>query len=299
MPTENYTIILFYKYTEILDPEKLRDEQRALCEKLGLKGRIIVAKEGINATFEGTDENVEEYLKVYLSDPRFADTHIKRSKGDGNAFPKLSVKVRPEIVSLHLGDEDFSPNQITGKHLKPKELKEWFQTKKVGEDFYIVDMRNDYEFKVGRFKGSILPTLQNFRDVPKALHELEELKEKPVLTVCTGGVRCEKASGFLLKKGFKEVYQLDGGIVSYMEQFPASEFEGSLYVFDKRILMHFDPEDKHVVVGRCEKCEGPSERYVNCKNPRCNKHFICCEDCSEEDGRSFCSVECREEVLVK
>lgn len=291
----DHTILLFYKYVDIENPEKLRDEQKALCEKLGLKGRIIVAKEGINATLEGTTENTEKYLKEYLADKRFSDTHIKRSKGTGDSFPKLSVKVRPEIVSLHL-EKDINPNQITGKHLKPEELKKWFEE---GKKFHIVDMRNDYEFKVGKFKNSVMPRLQNFRDVPKALGDIENLKEEAVLTVCTGGVRCEKASGLLLREGFKEVYQLDGGIVSYMEKFPAQEFEGSLYVFDKRILMHFDPEDKHKVIGKCDKCEVASERYVNCKNPRCNKHFICCVECSEEDGRSFCSEECKNLVLVK
>lgn len=289
----NYTIILFYKYVAIEDPEKLRDEQRSLCEKLGLKGRIIVAKEGINATFEGTTENTELYLKEYLADPRFSDTHIKRSVGTGDAFPKLSVKVRKEIVSLHL-EEDINPNEITGKHLKPEELKQWYES---GKEFYVIDMRNDYEFKVGRFKNSQLMPIQNFRDIPKALSYIESLREKTVVPVCTGGVRCEKASGLLVREGFKDVYQLDGGIVSYMEKFPAQEFEGALYVFDRRILMDFDPKDKHVVVGKCEKCESPSERYVNCKNPMCNKHFLCCEDCSEKDGRSFCSEECLAKVL--
>lgn len=290
-----FSIILFYKYVKIDDPKRLCQEQRELCQKLGLKGRVIVAEEGINATLEGTKENIEEYLKVYLSDPRFSDTHIKRSQGTGNSFPKLSVKVRPEIVSLHL-ENDIDPNQITGVHLKPEELKKWYES---GKDFVVVDFRNDYEFKVGRFKNSIMPKLQNFRDIPKALRELENLKDKTVLSVCTGGVRCEKASGLLKREGFKDVYQLDGGIVSYMEKYPGEEFEGSLYVFDKRILMHFDSPESHKVIGVCEKCDVKSERYVNCKNPMCNKHFICCEDCSEEDGRSFCGEICREVVLDK
>lgn len=284
-----YTIILFYKYVKIDDPKKLCEEQRKLCEELSLKGRIIVAHEGINATLEGTEDNIQKYLNIYLKDPRFSDTHIKRSSGTGDAFPKLSVKVRPEIVSLHL-ENDIDPNQITGVHLKPEELKKWYES---GKDFIVVDMRNDYEFKVGRFKNSILPNLSNFRDLSKNLKDIEEYKDKTVLTVCTGGVRCEKASGLLVREGFKDVYQLDGGMVSYMEKFPAQEFEGSLYVFDKRILMHFDSEDKHKVIGKCDKCEVSSERYVNCRNPQCNKHFICCEDCSEEDGKAFCSEECK------
>lgn len=289
----SYTIILFYKYVAIDDPEKLRKEQLALATKLNLKGRVIVAKEGINATLEGTTENISAYLKEYLADPRFSDTHIKKSQGTGNAFPKLKVKTRPEIVTLGL-EEDIDPNQITGKHLKPEELKKWYES---GKDFYVVDMRNDYEYNVGRFKNSIMPRLENFRDVPRVLNELESIKDKTVLTVCTGGVRCEKASGLLVREGFKDVYQLDGGIVTYMEKFPAQEFAGSLYVFDNRITMDFDAVDDHIVIGRCAKCGKSSERYVNCKNPECNKHFICCQLCSEDDGKSFCGVGCGEKIL--
>ncbi len=295
MTSSEYTIILFYKYIRLEDPEKEKHVQHKLCKELGLKGRVIVAPEGINSTLEGTTENINKYLSEFLADPRFSDTHIKKSAGTGEAFPKLSVRVRKEIVTLGL-ENDISPNQITGKHLKPEELKKWYES---GKKFKIVDMRNDYEFKVGRFKDSLMPDLQNFRDLKKELSKIEDLKDETVLTVCTGGVRCEKASGLLVREGFKDVYQLDGGIVSYMEKFPAQEFEGALYVFDKRILMHFDPEDKHVVVGKCEKCETPSERYVNCKNPMCNKHFLCCENCSEEDGRSFCSTACFDLIFHK
>ncbi len=290
-----HTIILFYKYAHIENPEELRKSQLDLATRLGLKGRVIVAKEGINVTLEGTDENIASYLAEFLADPRFVGTHIKRSVGTGDAFPKLSVKVRREIVSLHL-EEDIDPNQITGKHLPPEELKKWYEE---GKEFYVIDMRNDYEFNVGRFKDSVLMPVQNFRDIPKALSYIAELKDKTVVPVCTGGVRCEKASGLLVREGFKDVYQLDGGIVTYMEKFPAQEFEGSLYVFDRRITMDFDPADKHVVVGKCAKCETATERYVNCKNPMCNKHFLCCGECSEEDGRSFCGEECKKRILTQ
>ena len=282
-----YTIILFYKYVDIDDLEKLKQEQVELATKLGLKGRIIVAKEGINATLEGTDKNIEKYLLDLAT--WTSDVQVHKSVGTGEAFPRLKVKVRPEIVSLHL-QNDFSPTELSGKKLKPEKLKQWFETDK---DFYIVDMRNDYEYNVGRFKNSIMPKLENFRDVPRVLDELEPLKDKTVLTVCTGGVRCEKASGFLLKNGFKDVYQLDGGIVTYIEKFPAQEFQGKLYVFDGRITMDFDPVDKHVVVGKCDKCGDSCERYVNCKRPECNKHFICCEFCSESNEVAYCSDNCR------
>lgn len=282
----NPTIILFYKYVAITDPHALKAEQIAWCTELGLKGRVIVAHEGINATLEGPQDAIEEYLRRYLADARFSDTHIKKSQGTGDAFPKLSVKVRPEIVSLHL-TEDFSPTETTGKRLSADELKKWYEE---GREFYIIDMRNDYEHAVGRFKDSILPNIKNFRDVPKVLDDLAPLRGKTVVPVCTGGVRCEKASGFLVKNGFEDVYQLDGGIVTYIEKFPAQEFEGTLYVFDRRVTMDFDPPEKHTVVGTCLLCGTASERYVNCKNPRCNKHFISCDQCA--DGGCFCSDGC-------
>ena len=294
-----HKIILFYKYTHIDEPRELMTSQRALCESLHMKGRMIIAQEGINGTFEGTDEACAEYMSHMKADPRFADIHWKISDGtnDGTAFPRLSIKVRKEIVSLHLGDEDdIDPNQITGIHLKPEDLHKWYQE---GKEFHIVDMRNDYELRVGAFEGTVFPELNNFRDLKQNLTKIEDLKGKTVLTVCTGGVRCEKASGLLVREGFENVYQLDGGIVSYMEKYPAENFKGSLYVFDKRIVMNFNDKDKHEIIGRCSKCNKPSEHYVNCANLMCHDHFICCEDCLQKNaeihppyGMAYCNLGC-------
>lgn len=296
---EMYKILLYYKYTHISDPKAFRDAHFDLCKKLGLKGRIIIASEGINGTCEGTDEACQEYQKILTSDPRFADIHWKVSIGtiDGTAFPRLSVKVRKEIVSLHLGDEeDIDPNQMTGIHLKPEELRKWYEE---GKEFHIVDMRNGYELEVGKFECTVFPELDNFRDLKKNLKKIEDLKNKTVLTVCTGGVRCEKASGLLVREGFENVYQLDGGIVSYMEKYPGQDFKGSLYVFDKRITMHFQDEENHEIIGRCHNCQKPSEHYVNCANLMCHDHFICCEDCLVENppnhpsgGIAYCNIWC-------
>lgn len=289
--TTPYKVLLFYKYVHIEDPIALRDSQRALCERLELKGRIIVAHEGINATFEGTPENVAAYRIELEKDPRFQGIHYKYSDGTGTAFPKLSVKARKEIVSLHLGEDDIDPNEMTGVHLTPEELRAWFDR---GEEFTIVDMRNGYEHKVGHFEGSVLPPLDNFRDLSKVVDTLAPLKEKKVLTVCTGGVRCEKASGYLVQQGFKDVYQLDGGIVSYMEKYPNEHFKGKLYVFDDRIMMGFDTaSDKHEIIGRCEGCKMPSEYYVNCETDGCHRHFISCKECvSKADGVIECPTGC-------
>lgn len=284
-----YQILLYYKYTNIENPVHEMREHRRLCESLGLKGRIIIASEGINGTVEGTLEATEEYMKILDSDPRFSNIHWKKSDGDGNAFPKLSIKVREEIVSMHLHEKDVNPTNVTGKYLLPEELHQWFEEKK---EFYIVDMRNDYEHKSGYFENSILPPLTNFRDLPSILPKLAHLKDKVVLTVCTGGVRCEKASGFLVSNGFNDVYQLQGGIVSYMEKYPNEHFKGKLYVFDNRVLMGFNTSDaSHEVVGVCERCEGKSENYINCDTVGCHRHFILCENCIEQFGK-VCPSEC-------
>ncbi|MEK7131506.1 MAG: rhodanese-related sulfurtransferase [Patescibacteria group bacterium] len=285
-----HEILLYYKYTAIANPGEFCRTQKLLCEKLGLKGRIIIAPEGINGTVEGAPKNTQKYINETTSDPRFADMNFKRSPGTGNAFPKLSVKVRSEIVSAHLGNDDVNPAITTGKYLSPEQLHDWIHGRK---EFYIIDMRNDYEQAVGFFKNSILPPLGHFRDLPKILPQLAHLKNKTVVTVCTGGVRCEKASGFLVKHGFKDVYQLHNGIVSYMEKYPDEDFAGKLYVFDGRVTMAFSsPEKEHEIVGHCRKCHVPNENFVNCLLPTCHDHFICCANCLNKKGEPFCSWRC-------
>jgi UPF0176 protein len=287
-----FQVLLYYQYVEIADPKKFFLDQKALCEKLGLTGRIIIAKEGINGTVEGTLENTEKYIKIMQKDSRFKETHFKKSEGNGKAFPKLSIKVRDDIVSSAISDLNLDPRKVTGKYITPEELHDWINSKK---KFFIVDMRNDYEQAVGYFQSSLLAPFKNFRDLPKVLPELENLKDETIVTVCTGGVRCEKASGFLVENGFNDVYQLYGGIVSYMEKYPNEDFLGKLYVFDNRVTMGFNVEDnKHVIVGKCRFCKAPAEEYYDCKYLHCQKkrHFISCDSCIEKTA-GFCSKECR------
>jgi UPF0176 protein len=293
-----YEILLYYKYTNIAEPEALKATQEELCKNLNLKGRIIIAKEGINGTVEGLQEHTQKYIDELVKDSRFSDIHFKRSVGTGKAFPKLSIKVRSEIVSAHLGADDFSPAEITGKYMSPEELHELLKSDK---EFYLIDMRNDYEFKVGYFENSILAPFSNFRDLPKILPQIEHLKDKTIVTVCTGGVRCEKASGFLVKHGFKDVYQLYGGIVSYMEKYPNQDFKGKLYVFDDRVVMGFNTTaPEHEIVGKCEKCGATSDNYLDCAYIHCkgHRHFICCENCLEKDGKAYCTDECKKKAVV-
>ncbi|HSI20825.1 MAG TPA: rhodanese-related sulfurtransferase [Verrucomicrobiae bacterium] len=275
-----YQVLLYYHYGHLTDAAELLVSQRALCQRLGLTGRLLIAEEGMNGTLEGTVEATEEYVAELKKDVRFRNIHMKRSVGTGNAFPKLMVKLRSEIVSAYLGDDDFNPADHTAPFISPEELHSWIHSDK---ELYIVDMRNSYEHLSGHFAGSVLPKdFRNFRDLPAILPQIEHLKGKTVVTVCTGGVRCEKASGFLLNKGFKEVYQLYGGIVSYMEKYPNQDFLGKLYVFDNRVTMGFNTDQPdHTVVGRCAYCDVPCERYVNDDDAEGRPHFICCAACSE------------------
>lgn len=278
-----FKIILFYKYIDIDNPQKLMEEQRRICQKLGLLGRMIIAREGMNATLEGTEENIKKYCSHLLADPRFSETHIKISDGTGQAFPKLSIKVREEIVSSGVDGLDW--NKWRGKYILSEQLHDWIIN---GRKFYLVDMRNDYEQKAGYFENSILSNMKNFRDLPKLLPKLKHLKGKTIVTVCTGGVRCEKASGFLVKNGFKKVYQLYGGIVTYMEKYPLEHFKGSLYVFDNRLVMGFNLDDpKREIVGKCASCGKGSENYINCQDDFCHRHFICCTECIRQDNESL------------
>ena len=271
----SHTIILFYKYVSIEESEKLLNKQNELAEELGLTGRMIIAKEGLNATFEGTTENIDQYIETMKEDERFADIDFKKSEGTGSAFSKLSIKVRDEIVASRLSN-DVNPLEDTGKYIDPEELHQWFEENK---DFQVVDMRNGYEFISGHFENAIDLGMKVFRELPEKVKEMKELKNKQIVTVCTGGVRCEKASAFLRKKGFKNVYQLKGGIHRYIEKYPDGHFKGALYVFDGRMTMATAPQEEREVVGQCVFCENKTEFYADDDSTTPSRQILCCPDC--------------------
>lgn len=293
MNKSKYQVLLYYKYIKIKNPEKVRDWQRELCESLNLKGRIIVAEEGINGTVEGLKKDTAKYIVAMGRDKLFKGIKFKKSEGTGEAFSKLIVRVRPEVVTARI---PINPTQITGKYITAAKLHEWFTQKR---EFYIVDMRNDYEYQSGYFENFIPSGIHNFYDLPDVLPKLEHLKNKTIVTVCTGGIRCEKASGFLLMNGFDSVYQLKDGIQTYMEKYPNEHFLGKLYVFDKRLTIGFNTDDpKHQIVGKCMECGVSSDRYVNCEYDICHFHHIRCADClDEETGLAFCKKECKKKYL--
>ena len=271
-----YTVILFYKFIEIEDPEALRDAQRELCESLNLKGRILIAKEGINGTVEGDGVAIRTYREALQKDSRFSDMPIKKSEGSGSAFPKLKIKVRDEVVTLGAGYID--PAAPTAPELTAEELHQMYDS---NEAFVLLDLRNDYEIASGAFENTVDPGLRQFRDLPRKLAGLENLKDKKVVTVCTGGIRCEKATKLMAEKGFANLYQLKDGIHTYMKKFPGSHFKGTLYVFDNRMVTDVEEIEDKEVIGRCQYCDSPSEQYYSDDSKRPSIKVICCTLCYE------------------
>ncbi|MDB5188134.1 MAG: hypothetical protein JWO50_654 [Candidatus Kaiserbacteria bacterium] len=287
----NYQVLLFYKYVTIEDPENFKQRVLDLATECNLLGRVLIAEEGINGTLEGTTEQTEMFAQELLKDERLAGMQIKRSLGTGKAFPRLKIKVRAEIVGTRF-PSSIDPRVKTAEHISPETLYNWYRN---NEDFVVVDMRNDFEYQSGHFKNSINPKLEASRDLVDAVSSLEPLKAKKVVTVCTGGVRCEKMSAYLLEQGFENVVQLDNGIHSYMEKYPGEDYAGTLYTFDKRLVMDFG--GKREITGTCKLCGTQTEQYVNCANLGCHLHFLVCSTCFEGD-KTYCSDDCLKSNLT-
>ncbi|WP_077319468.1 oxygen-dependent tRNA uridine(34) hydroxylase TrhO [Virgibacillus proomii] len=286
---KNYEVLLYYKYVHIKDPEGYAAEHLKFCKDLGLKGRILVAHEGINGTVSGTKEQTKTYMDTMHQDPRFADMVFKIDEHDGHAFKKMHVRPRKELVTLRL-ENDINPNKTTGNYLSPKEFYEAMQD----EDTVVIDARNDYEYDLGHFRGAVRPDIRAFRELPSWIREhKDEFKGKKILTYCTGGIRCEKFSGWLRKEGFEDVNQLHGGIVTYGKdpEVQGELWDGKCYVFDERISVPVNQKE-HVIVGVDYFDGKPCERYVNCANPECNKQILCSEE-NEHKYLRGCTHECR------
>lgn len=274
-------IILFYKFVPITDPESVMFWQRSLCEKLGIKGRIIISKHGINGTLGGDLKNLKYYTREMKAHSLFGDITWKWSEGGTEHFPKLKIKVKDEIVAFGAPDEIIVTEKGVmngGKHLKPEALHRLVEEK--GDDVVFYDGRNMYEAQIGRFKNTIIPNTRTSRDFKEDLEngEISKYKDKPIVTYCTGGIRCEILSAMMLNRGYKEVYQMDGGIVKYGEKFADDGlWEGKLFVFDDRMQMGFS--DKSKDIADCEKCGKKTSRQENSENIR-RKLSVICEDCA-------------------
>lgn len=287
--TQDYRVLLYYQYVPIEDGETFAQKHLTDCKELGLKGRILVADEGINGTVSGTIEQTNAYMELMKNDPRFSSTIFKIDEAEQNAFKKMHVRYRPELVNLSLED-DVNPLELTGAYLDPKEFREAM----LDENTVVIDARNDYEFDLGHFRGAIRPEIRSFRELPQWIRDnKEQFMEKRVLTYCTGGIRCEKFSGWLVREGFKDVGQLHGGIATYGKdpEVQGDLWDGQMYVFDSRIAVPINQKE-HVIVGRDWFDGSPCERYINCGNPECNRQMLASEE-NEAKYLGACSHECR------
>jgi UPF0176 protein len=262
-----------------------------LCESLGLKGRIILSKDGINGTVGGPIDAIKKYRRITREFPAFKDIDFKWSDGVGDDFPRLAVRVRDEIVTFGVPDEiTLDANGIVGggQHLSPLEVNQLVEER--GDDVVFFDGRNEFEARIGHFKNAIIPDI---RTTPDFVQELESgkydhLKNKPIVTYCTGGIRCEVLSVIMKNRGFNEVYQIDGGIVRYGETFKNSGlWEGSLYVFDRRLKMDFS--DAPQILGTCQSCDAPDNQFYNCDIATCRTRIILCADCVTDGTEILCT----------
>lgn len=276
-----HKVILFYKFVNIRNPEKLVREQKELCSKLNLKGRMLVAEEGVNATFEGKVRDINKYKRLLTGKKMFKNLAFKESEGTGYAFTRLEVKVRKEVVTLNAGK--FDVKRETAKTITPKELERMY---KKDEDFAVLDLRNDFEIDVGYFEKTINSeigfSLSNFRELKDKVSALKPIMEKKLVAVCTGGIRCEKATCLLKKEGFKNIFQLKDGIHAYMQEYPGKRFKGSLFVFDNRMTTSVKDSPKREVVGRCVYCSKKCEEYYSNDTVRPSRKVICCISCAKK-----------------
>lgn len=284
-----FHVLLYYKIINIQHPEVLVKLHREVCSALQLKGRILIGEDGINGTVGGSKESIDLY-KAYMNRHRtFANIDFKQSSSDVNPFPKLSVKARKEVITTN-GRETFRLEN-TAKYVDRDTFHQWLVN---GEDMVLVDMRNDYEWEIGRFVGAAKPPMKYFRDLKDTIAWYDAYKDKKVVTYCTGGIRCVPATAMLIAHGFdpQKIYQLEGGIVKYAEKYGNEGFyEGKCFVFDDRIAVPVNTTSGAAIVGNCLLCRAACDSYRNCANKFCNRLFIGCESCTATYGNT-CGEEC-------
>jgi UPF0176 protein len=293
-------ILLYYMFTPIVDPITLKLWQKTLCDSLNLHGRVLISHQGINGTVGGDLEDLKKYVKATKQFAAFKNIVFKWSDGKKEDFPRMSVRVRRELVGFQNSEDEFDVDAKGvvggGIHLKPKQVHELVE--KYGDDVVFFDGRNEHEAKIGKFRNAVVPNTNTSRDF---INELEsdkynDLKDKKIVTYCTGGIRCEVISAMMKKRGFNEVYQIDGGIVKYGESYGDDGlWEGSLRVFDERMTVDFSDHAK--VIGTCSHCGGSTNNFENCAWANCNELVLICLNCKQNPNLLFHSELCRTNAM--
>ena len=274
-------VILYYAFTPISDPTALMLWQKNLCETLNIKGRILISEQGINGTLGGKMSDLKKYVKTTRDYPGFKKIDFKWTAGTGNDFPKLKIKIKDELVPFGKTDEiKVGEKGIIGGgiHLAPEAVNKLVADRT--KDVVFFDGRNSFEAKIGRFKNAVIANTSTTRDFISELDsgKYDHLKNKAVITYCTGGIRCEILSVLMKNRGFQEVYQIKGGIVRYGNKYgDTSHWEGSLFTFDDRLIIEFSNQAK--LLGTCARCETKAKSFRNCLNDNCHQLVLLCDEC--------------------
>lgn len=288
-----YFVLAFYHLAEVKNPQEEVASHHAFFQGRDAKGRIYLAPLGINGTLSAPKELACEYLQWLWTKPGFETAEVKIQEYENHAFGKLCVKTREELVALGFD----VPLEMRGAHLSPAE---WRSMLEEEEDKVVLDIRNDYEWKLGHFEGAIAPPCETFKDFKEYADQLKEKidpQNTKVLMYCTGGIRCEFFSALLKQNGIENVFQLQGGVIKYGAEEKSKHWKGKLFVFDDRLAVPVSEEETEVI-GKCYHCQNPADRYYNCANMDCNELFLCCEACLHT-FHGCCQVECSQTSRVR
>jgi len=289
----DYFVLAYYLFTQIPNPQQEIAAHKEFFKDKALTSRIYISEQGINGQMSGTRGDAEAYMRWMHANPLFANIPFKIHPHHENVFPRQTIKYRKQLVAL---DEEVDLSQI-GEHVSPADWKALLESE---EKPVLLDVRNDYEWEVGRFDGAVCPPCETFREFKDYANELKsqvDPETKPVMMYCTGGIRCELYSSLLIKHGFKKVYQLNGGVIDYGLKQGSDHWLGKLFVFDDRLTVPIS-EQETPIIGKCYHCQTPSESYYNCANIDCNRLYLCCENCVKQLQGSCCS-ECQSAPRVR
>ncbi|MFZ4772986.1 MAG: rhodanese-related sulfurtransferase [Chlamydiia bacterium] len=290
--TEMFKVLAYYAFTKVDDPQKMIKDHKRFLESLEGKGRIYISEEGINGQCSVPASQLEAYSAYVLQN--FPKADIKIHDHPAHPFAKLIVKYRVQLVAM---DQKVDMS-IQGVHLDSKDWEKMLAEK--DDDTIVIDTRNDYEWEVGHFEGALLPKLDKFREFPEYAADLKkeyDTEKTKVMMYCTGGIRCELYSSLMIKMGFKNVYQLNGGIIRYGLENGNKKWNGKLFVFDDRMVIPIS-KDEAEPIAKCQFCSKPADNYYNCANMDCNDLILSCPECIEAK-KGCCSETCLEEGRVR
>lgn len=292
MEESPYLVMAYYHFGDIPNPPQEIANHKRFFKGRDATCRIYISEKGINGQASASREDAKAYMEWMHSRPEFKDLWFKLHGHHENVFPRITIKYRPQLVAL---DEEVDLAD-TGEHIAPEQWKEMLKQ----EGKVLLDVRNEYEWKIGHFEGADLPPCDTFRDFKQYADELKDTvdpKKTPVMMYCTGGIRCELYSAILKKKGFDKVYQLDGGIINYGLKEGNSHWLGKLFVFDDRMAVPL-AEENLTQIGQCHHCGTPNDSYYNCANMDCNELFLSCLECAAKLA-GCCKEDCKSAPRVR